>query len=108
MLLLACWGSLTTSYGFHLLLLKVPYLLYISDNERYYEIEIPEIDLDTFELILDFVYTGEISISEYTLHDLMAHCKVMKLKHLEKGCEEALVKFLNTSNWFEFQLAAGT
>ncbi|XP_052256287.1 kelch-like protein 12 isoform X2 [Dreissena polymorpha] len=62
------------------------------------KIELKEIDYLTMELILDYIYTGEVLLSEETVQDLLSAANRFQLLPLRSGCADFMRKHITVSN----------
>lgn len=66
-----------------------------SNQEK---ITLKEIDSLTMELVLDYIYTGEVFLTEETVQDLLSAANRFQLIPLRKGCADFMRKHITVSN----------
>jgi hypothetical protein len=62
------------------------------------EITIQEMEAPTLELILDYIYTGQVTMSEDRVQHLLSAANLFQLLALRNGCADYMMKHLNVSN----------
>ncbi|WAR03750.1 KLH20-like protein [Mya arenaria] len=62
------------------------------------KITLREIDKLTMELVLDYIYTGEVIMSEETVQDLLSAANRFQLLPLRTGCADFMRKHITVSN----------
>lgn len=62
------------------------------------KITLKEIDSLTMELVLDYIYTGEVYLTEETVQDLLSAANRFQLLPLRKGCADFMRKHITTLN----------
>lgn len=71
------------------------------------EITLNELDAHCVELILDFIYTGQLDINEDNAEQLLVTASFFQIGHAEDLCAEFLAQQLDPSNCLGFQNFAG-
>lgn len=74
--------------------------LFSSDMAESHQEKITLKDMDalTMELVLDYIYTGEVSLSEETVQSLLSASNMFQLLHLRTGCAEFMTNHITVSN----------
>ena len=62
------------------------------------KITLKEIDRLTMALVLDYIYTGEVFLTEETVQDLLSAANRFQLLPLRKGCADFMRKHITASN----------
>ncbi|XP_060872121.1 ring canal kelch homolog isoform X2 [Metopolophium dirhodum] len=63
-----------------------------------YVVNIRDIDSNILQLLIDFIYTGKIMVTEQNVMGLLPAAKLLQLDYVKGVCVEFLQKQLNTSN----------
>ena len=61
-------------------------------------VEIHEMDGTTLELVLDYIYTGEVTLAEDTVQNLLSAANLFQLIPLRGGCADYMIKHVSISN----------
>lgn len=61
-------------------------------------IEIQEMNAKTLGLVLDYIYTGEVVLSEDTVQNLLSAANLFQLIPLRSGCADFMIKHVNGTN----------
>lgn len=70
-----------------------------SMSESHQEkITLKEIDSMTMELVLDYIYTGEVAMTEETVQDLLSAANRFQLLPLRAGCADFMRRHISVSN----------
>ncbi|WKX93973.1 hypothetical protein Q1695_011327 [Nippostrongylus brasiliensis] len=72
---------------------------YASSNEI--RIVVEDIDGKTLRVLVDYMYTGRIDISEKNVRVLFGAAKILQLDPVLGECTRYLIEHLNISNWME-------
>ena len=70
------------------------------------EVNLPEFDPDSIEELLNFVYTGEIGITEQNAEELLVLADYFDIPNLKELCAEFLIISLKPSNCLSIQIFA--
>jgi hypothetical protein len=62
------------------------------------KITLKEIDSLTMELVLDYIYTGEVCMTEETVQDLLSAANRFQLLPLRAGCADFMRRHITVSN----------
>ena len=62
------------------------------------KITLKELEGLTMELVLDYVYTGSVSLSEDTVQNLLSASNRFQLISLRRGCAEFMMNHITVSN----------
>ena len=62
------------------------------------KITLREIDHLTMELVLDYIYTGEVTLSEETVQNLLSAANRFQLLPLKNGCADFMRRHINVQN----------
>ena len=78
-----------------------PYFLNLlsSDSSKSeIEVEDPKVDVDALELLVDFIYTSVLRITENTAQALCHASRVLGMDRIERACCKFMTKNLSTQN----------
>ncbi|XP_029344977.1 kelch-like protein 3 isoform X1 [Acyrthosiphon pisum] len=67
-------------------------------GDKYYVVNIGDIDSNILQLLIDFIYTGKIMVTEQNVMSLLPAAIFLQLDYVKGVCVEFLQKQLNTSN----------
>ena len=62
------------------------------------EVELREMEGCTMELILDYIYTGQVALSEDSVQHLLSAANLFQLLALRNGCADYMIKHVTVSN----------
>ena len=71
-----------------------------ANNGSKLELKLPNLSSDTFSLMLDFIYSGEVPLNDDNVEDVLLAADVFVIEDLKALCWSYLSKCLN--NWLEF------
>ena len=71
-----------------------------------FEVNLPEFDPDSIEELLNFVYTGEVGITEENAEELLVAADYFDIPNLKELCAEFLIINLKPSNCLSIQIFA--
>ena len=66
----------------------------------------PSTNVHVLRSVLEFIYSGSISVSLSDVDELLALSSTLEIKQLGKSCFEAMQTHLDISNWFEIKQLA--
>ena len=66
----------------------------------------PSTHVHVLRSVLEFIYSGSISVSLSDVDELLALSSTLEIKQLGKSCLEAMQTHLDISNWFEIKQLA--
>ena len=66
----------------------------------------PSTNIHVLRAVLEFIYSGSISVSLSDVNKLLALSSTLEIKQLGKSCFEAMQTHLDISNWFEIKQLA--
>ncbi|XP_066291606.1 kelch repeat and BTB domain-containing protein 12-like isoform X4 [Branchiostoma lanceolatum] len=78
---------------------------------RQKEITIHGLDRDSMALLLGFIYTGKVSLTQDNIQEvkaLLQAADLFQIANLQRACEEWLLRFLTTANCVSLYFLAGT
>ncbi|XP_035695433.1 kelch-like protein diablo isoform X1 [Branchiostoma floridae] len=78
---------------------------------RQKEVAIHGVDQDIMALLLDFIYTGTVSLTPDSIQEvkaLLQAADLFQIGNLQRACEEWLLRFLTTANCVSLYFLAGT
>lgn len=67
-------------------------------EQRKHSVEIHSISDRTLNLVIDFIYTGEVNITQQNVLELMVAADMLELHEIVEGCTDYLKKELHASN----------
>lgn len=70
------------------------------------EVNIPDFEPDTVEELLNFIYTGEVGLTEHNAIELFAVADYYDIPNLKETCAEFLIISLKPSNCLSMQIFA--
>lgn len=62
------------------------------------KIHIKEMDGQTLELLVDYIYTGEITLSTDNVQNVLSAANLFQILSLKDGCAEFMIKHISVSN----------
>ncbi|XP_039268151.2 kelch-like protein 40 [Styela clava] len=62
------------------------------------EIEIMDVDRRSLQLVLDYIYTSQVSISDKNVQGLMTTCSLLQITGLYGKCREYMIRRLDITN----------
>ncbi|ELU05505.1 hypothetical protein CAPTEDRAFT_36834, partial [Capitella teleta] len=85
-----------------ILAVSSPYFLTMFNTElsekNQSEIVLQEMEASTLELILEYVYTGQVSLCEESVQHLLSAANLFQLLALRNGCAAYMIKHVSVSN----------
>ena len=78
------------------------------NNGSKLEVKLPNLSSDTFELVLDFIYSGEVPLNDDNVEDVLLAADVFVMEDLKALCWSYLSKCTNDSWMFNFLLYSGS
>ena len=70
------------------------------------QLSFPSTDPKVLKSVLEFIYSGTLSVSLADADELLTLCSTLEINKLRKVCYEALHEQLDISNWFEIRKLA--
>lgn len=67
-------------------------------ESRQEKITLKDMDSSTMELVLDYIYTGQVFLSEDSVQNLLSAANLFQLLSLRTGCAEFMMNHINVSN----------
>uniref|UniRef100_A0A6B2LJA1 BTB domain-containing protein n=1 Tax=Arcella intermedia TaxID=1963864 RepID=A0A6B2LJA1_9EUKA len=76
--------------------------MFLNDPEKQsWEIENMDIDLDTFSIIMEFIYSGDLNITPQNFEKVNELGLYFKILGLTKFCERKISKMIDSNNFIE-------
>ncbi|XP_070574823.1 gigaxonin-like [Ptychodera flava] len=69
-----------------------------ENSDRRLVISLPELDVPTFELVLDYIYTGEVTLNQDNIQDVFQASDVLLMANLKKLCCDYLEQCISAAN----------
>jgi hypothetical protein len=65
------------------------------------KVKLKDIDSDTLDGILHYIYSGEITLTEASVQNILSAANIFQLEKLKGGCEAFMMKHINKTNCIE-------
>ncbi|XP_016658900.1 kelch-like protein 2 isoform X1 [Acyrthosiphon pisum] len=79
----------------------------LSEEVKKDHINIREVDFKVLQLLVDYMYTGEITITEENVQDIVPAADLLQLDYVKRACVGSLQKQLDPSNCIGIKAFAG-
>lgn len=88
-----------------ILAVSSPYFMAMFSHDmlerRSNSVKLKDIDADTLERILEYIYSGEIHLTEGNVQNILSTSNIFQLDKLKYGCESFMMKHITKTNCIE-------
>ncbi|XP_064639633.1 kelch-like protein 40a [Lineus longissimus] len=100
-----CIGSREFLCHKNVLAISSPYFMAMFSHDMLENVQnkvkLKDIDSDTLDGILRYIYRGEIALTESSVQNILSAANIFQLEKLKAGCEAFMMKHINKTNCIE-------